>query len=55
VVPASAIVGAAFLVGADIIAREIVAPVIIPVGIVTSCVGGPLFLYLIIKKKREFW
>jgi len=55
VVPASALFGAAFLVGADIIAREVVAPVIIPVGIVTSCVGGPLFLYLIIKKKREYW
>jgi len=55
VVPASALFGAAFLVAADIIAREIVAPVIIPVGIVTSCVGGPLFLYLIIRKKREYW
>lgn len=55
VVPASALFGAAFLVAADIIAREIVAPVIIPVGIVTSCVGGPLFLYLIIRKKSEYW
>jgi len=55
VVPASGLFGAAFLVAADILAREVVAPVIIPVGIVTSCVGGPLFLYLIIKKKREYW
>ena len=55
VIPASALFGAAFLVGADIIAREIMAPAILPVGIITSCVGGPLFLYLIIMKKREFW
>ena len=55
VIPASGAFGAAFLVGADIIAREVVAPVIIPVGIITSCVGGPLFLYLIIKRKREYW
>ncbi len=47
--------GAAFLVAADILAREIVAPVIIPVGIITSFVGGPLFLYLIIRKKKEYW
>jgi iron complex transport system permease protein len=54
-IPASGIFGAAFLVAADIIAREVVAPVIIPVGIVTSFVGGPLFLYLIIRKKKEYW
>ena len=55
VIPASGLFGAAFLVAADIIAREVMAPVIIPVGIVTSCVGGPLFLYLIIRKKKEYW
>ena len=55
VIPASGAFGAAFLVGADIIAREIMAPAILPVGIITSCVGGPLFLYLIIKRKREYW
>jgi len=55
VIPASGIFGAAFLVAADIIAREVVTPVIIPVGIITSFVGGPLFLYLIIRKKKEYW
>jgi len=55
VLPASALFGAAFLVAADILAREVVAPVIIPVGIITSFVGGPLFLYLIIRKKKEYW
>ncbi|HDN65047.1 MAG TPA: iron ABC transporter permease [Methanosarcinales archaeon] len=55
VIPASGIFGAAFLVAADIIAREVVTPIIIPVGIITSFVGGPLFLYLIIRKKKEYW
>jgi len=54
-VPASGLFGAAFLLFADGVARTIMAPVIIPVGIITSCVGGPLFLYLIVRKKKEFW
>ncbi|OPY54589.1 MAG: Cobalamin import system permease protein BtuC [Methanosaeta sp. PtaU1.Bin112] len=55
VIPASGLFGAAFLVAADIIAREAMSPLIIPVGIVTSCVGGPLFLYLIARKKKDYW
>ncbi len=55
VIPASGLFGAAFLVAADIIAREVMSPLIIPVGIVTSCVGGPLFLYLIARKKKDYW
>jgi iron complex transport system permease protein len=54
-IPASGLFGAVFLLFADTVARTIIAPVIIPVGIVTSCVGGPLFLYLIIRKRREYW
>ena len=53
--PASGLFGAAFLLLADTIARTIIAPVIIPVGIITACVGGPLFLYLTIKRKKEYW
>lgn len=54
-VPASGIFGAAFLLFADAVARTIIAPVIIPVGIITACAGGPLFLYLIINKKKRYW
>ncbi len=54
-IPASGLFGAAFLIMADTLARIIIAPVIIPVGIITSCVGGPLFLYLTIKRKKEYW
>lgn len=54
-VPVSGIFGAAFLIVSDLISRTIIAPVIIPVGIITSCVGGPLFLYLILTKRKQYW
>ena len=41
VLPASALFGAAFLVGCDLVARTILAPVEMPVGIVTAMVGAP--------------
>lgn len=53
--PASGIFGAAFLITADLVSRTIIAPVIVPVGVITSCVGGPLFLYLIITRKKRHW
>jgi iron complex transport system permease protein len=48
-IPASAIFGGFFLLLSDTLARTIIAPVILPVGILTSLVGAPLFLYLLIK------
>ncbi len=54
-IPASGLFGAALLLGADTIARTIIAPVILPVGIVTYLMGGPLFLYLIMRKRKEYW
>lgn len=49
--PTSAIAGAAFLVGADTVARS--GPAEIPVGIVTAALGAPFFLYLL--RKREVY
>ncbi len=46
-VPASALFGAAFLVVADTLARSLLAPMELPVGALTSLVGGPLFLLLL--------
>lgn len=46
-IPASALVGAILLVGADLLARLIMPPVEIPVGIITAALGGPFFLYLL--------
>ena len=54
-IPASGFFGAALLLGADTIARTIIAPVILPVGVITAFMGGPLFLYLIMRKRREYW
>ena len=54
-IPSSAIVGALLLVVADIVSRTIVAPNILPIGVVTSCIGGPLFLFLILKARKEAW
>jgi cobalamin transport system permease protein len=45
--PASFLGGAAFLVGADTIARTALAPVELPVGVVTALVGGPFFIHLL--------
>lgn len=54
--PASCLVGAVLLLGADTFARRIIAPVFIPVGVVTACMGGPLLLFLILRRrKKEYW
>lgn len=50
VLPASALFGAAFLVGCDLVARTVLAPVELPVGIVTAIIGGPFFLWLLVRK-----
>jgi iron complex transport system permease protein len=52
-VPASALGGAAFLVLADTAARTVLAPVELPVGVVTALVGGPFFLVLFHRRMRE--
>jgi iron complex transport system permease protein len=51
--PASGLFGAVFLLGADIAAIRIIQPAVLPVGIITSFIGGPVLLYLIIKKQRD--
>jgi iron complex transport system permease protein len=50
-VPASALAGAAFLVLADTFARTVKAPLEIPIGVITSFLGGPFFLFLLRRKK----
>lgn len=49
-IPLSAILGAALVIYADLFARVIVAPVEIPLGIVTAAVGAPFLLYLVRSK-----
>ena len=52
--PASALAGAAFLVIADLLARSLLAPIEIPVGIVTALIGAPVFIYLLRRTKKEY-
>ena len=47
--PASALFGATLLIGADIVARTAVAPAEIPIGIITAILGGPFFLWLLMR------
>lgn len=52
VLPASALLGAFILCVADMLARTVVAPAELPVGILTSAIGAPFFLWLLIRYKR---
>lgn len=49
--PASALVGGMFLMAADTVARTLLAPGEIPVGVVTALAGGPFFIYLLMARK----
>ena len=52
--PVTAIAGAIFLVITDTLARTLLAPSEVPVGILTVFLGGPFFLYLLRRNKREY-
>lgn len=51
--PASGLLGAILVICADTVSRIVVAPAELPVGIVTSLIGGPFFIYLIIRQKQR--
>jgi len=50
---ASPLIGAFILLAADTIARTILSPMILPVGILTSLLGGPLFIYLLVLGRNK--
>jgi iron complex transport system permease protein len=52
--PVTALAGAIFLILADTLARTIIAPSEVPVGILMAFIGGPFFLYLLRKMKRSY-
>jgi iron complex transport system permease protein len=51
--PAVALTGACFTIGADLVARSIIAPLELPVGIVTALVGGPFFIWLLRRDAKS--
>ena len=50
-IPCSAIFGALLMLIADTIGRTVIAPVVLPVGLMLSVVGGPLFIYLLLTNR----
>jgi iron complex transport system permease protein len=53
VMPASALGGPLLLILADIVARTVVAPAELPIGVMTALVGTPFFIFLLIRSKRK--
>jgi iron complex transport system permease protein len=51
VLPASACLGAAFLVACDVAARTLLSPMELPVGVITAMLGGPFFLWLLVRSR----
>jgi len=52
--PASALSGAAFIVLADLLARTLLAPREIPLGVITAIIGAPFFIYLLRRHRKEY-
>lgn len=54
-IPATALAGGTFLALCDACARTVLAPVEIPVGVMTALIGGPFFLIILFKRRRQGW
>jgi iron complex transport system permease protein len=54
VIPTSYLAGAIFLILCDTLARVVMAPVELPVGVITGLVGGGLFIYILSRKGASF-
>jgi iron complex transport system permease protein len=53
-IPFSALAGAIFLIVTDLLARTVISPSEIPVGIITAVIGGPFFLYLLRRNRKQY-
>ncbi|MEM7029029.1 MAG: iron ABC transporter permease [Chloroflexota bacterium] len=53
VLPGSAMLGASLLLGADLVARTIVVPAELPIGVVTGFIGAPFFLWLLLRNRNQ--
>ena len=54
-IPAAAVFGALLMIVSDFIGRTIISPSVLEVGVVTAFIGGPLFLWLILRQQKEVW
>jgi iron complex transport system permease protein len=55
VLPGSALLGALLVICADLVARTAVSPAELPIGVLTSALGGPFFLWLLGRYRRELF
>jgi len=53
--PSACLMGSILLLIADTVSRTIISPLILPVGVLTSFLGVPLFLYLLLRRRIEYW
>jgi iron complex transport system permease protein len=53
--PASGLVGSVILLAADLLGMNLLGDITIPVGVMTSIIGVPFFLFFILKERRKFW
>jgi iron complex transport system permease protein len=51
-VPATALIGAAFLIAADILSRTMIPGQVLPIGVITALVGAPAFALILIRGRR---
>jgi iron complex transport system permease protein len=51
--PASALLGGSLLIFADVLARTVVVPAELPIGIITAAVGGPFFLWILLRHRTR--
>lgn len=53
-IPGSAVAGALLLILADLVSRTVMAPIILPIGALTSFLGAPMFLFLLFKRVKHY-
>ena len=51
-IPAAMIIGAMIMLASDVVGMNIMSPMVLPVGIITSLLGGPMFIYLLVRRYR---
>lgn len=51
--PLSMLAGAGFLILADLVARTIISPTELPIGVITSIIGAPVFAIILLRKHRK--
>ena len=54
-IPASAAFGSVLMVLAHLVGKTVLSPTLVPVGIIMSCIGGPVFIWLVIRRNKSTW